>query len=76
MYFNQNTKKYIFNIASAINPLTQSCAVIPEKSSFATIPLGHLKKNDILAKIQHGFHSSLPCETQLLEFVYDLHDYL
>ena len=33
----------------------------------------HLKKHDILAKNQHGFRSGLSCETQLLEFVHDLH---
>ena len=33
----------------------------------------HLEKNGILDRNQHGFRKGLSCETQLLEFVEDLH---
>ena len=32
----------------------------------------HLSEHDILVESQHGFHSGRSCETQLVQFIYDL----
>ena len=52
--------------------LTCICSKIMEHILVSQISK-HLDKYDILDKNQHGFRKGLSCETQLIEFIKDLH---
>ena len=67
-------KKGKKHIAANYRPvsLTCICCKLLEHIISSNI-MQHLDQNNILHKKQHGFRSKLSCETQLLEFIQDLH---
>ena len=70
-------KKGCRNTAANYRPvsLTCICSKLMEHIMVSQIS-NHLDKQKILSPYQHGFRVGKSCETQLIEFIEDLHDHL